>query len=104
MALVPVWGKVTLFGTHFSSTFSAGCLTVVSSQRLMWPIWTKVYRQHYKRADLFFSVGARKHASEGSTLTLKPRPDITISPNRVISGPKKTRIYVLQNFLIIFVR
>ena len=87
MALVPVWGKVTLFGTHFSSTVSAGCFSVASSQRLIWPIKTKVDMQHYKRADLFFSVGARKHASEGSTLTLKPGPDVTISPKQSYQWP-----------------
>ena len=31
----------------------------------------------------------RKHTIKGSTLPLKPRADITRSPNRGISGPKK---------------
>ena len=43
------------------------------------------------------SVQARKHASEKSTLALKPRADVTRSPKQGISSPTK-RIYVLQIF------
>ena len=32
---------------------------------------------------------ARKHASEGSTLALKPRADVTRNPKRGYQGPHK---------------
>ena len=32
--LVPVWGKVALFGAHYSYMVSPGCFTIVSSRRL----------------------------------------------------------------------